>query len=319
MEALTSKVIENKIFENYIEYANLFTEFQSKFLEGLFSRYQSIENGNLVLYYAKETHQDILRQKDFNLSFNLGLEKFWENHSKIKLDKKPLIKIADDTFLPKETVRRKILQLTKQNVINKVNKRICWAPNELYKQNYNLFIEKEIQDVVKLISFVCKKLNYSISSEELTREIKDKFSFYWFHYLDVQLNYLKIWTKQLKDLELLFISIQVASLFNLKAKKKNLSHKNINNNPGLIKDLISASVSATSISEVTDIPRATCIRKLETLVKMKMISQDKISKRYYLIPESITENVISKKVTINVIKIFSDFFFICIRAISLKT
>ena len=318
MEALTSKVIENKIFENYIEYANLFTEFQSKFLEGLFSRYQSIENGNLVLYYAKETHQDILRQKDFNLSFNLGLEKFWENHSKIKLDKKPLIKIADDTFLPKETVRRKILQLTKQNVINKVNKRICWAPNELYKQNYNLFIEKEIQDVVKLISFVCKKLNYSISSEELTREIKDKFSFYWFHYLDVQLNYLKIWTKQLKDLELLFISIQVASLFNLKAKKKNLSHKNINNNPGLIKDLISASVSATSISEVTDIPRATCIRKLETLVKMKMISQDKTSKRYYLIPDTFTENLVSQKITKNTVKIFSNFYFICIRAMESK-
>ena len=46
----------------------------------------------------------------------------------------------------------------------------------------------------------------------------------------------------------------------------------------LLKEFISASISATSISEVTKIPRATCVRKLETLVKLKVISQDKIQK-----------------------------------------
>ena len=53
------KNIENKILEDWIEYQYLFIEFQSKFLTNLHVRYQGIDNGNLVLYFAKQTHQDI--------------------------------------------------------------------------------------------------------------------------------------------------------------------------------------------------------------------------------------------------------------------
>ena len=90
-------------------------------------------------------------------------------------------------------------------------------------------------------------------------------------------------------------------------------------NPSLIKEFISASISATSISEVTKIPRATCVRKLEFLVKLKIVSQDKISKRYYLIPEATADNLISRKITGQVVKVFSNFYFICLRAINSKT
>ena len=43
--------------------------------------------------------------------------------------------------------------------------------------------------------------------------------------------------------------------------------------------------SATSVSEVTGIPRATCIRKLERLSKAKFVKKDPFSKRYNLINE----------------------------------
>ena len=48
----------------------------------------------------------------------------------------------------------------------------------------------------------------------------------------------------------------------------------------------SISISATSISDITGIPRATCIRKLNQMVKQKIISQDKNTKRYYIVPEA---------------------------------
>ena len=44
-------------------------------------------------------------------------------------------------------------------------------------------------------------------------------------------------------------------------------------------------ISATSVSEVTGIPRATCIRKLEWLSKAKFVRKDPLSKRYNLINE----------------------------------
>ena len=319
MQQTSTKSIEKIILDNYIEYQYLFVEFQSKFMSGLFNRYQSLENGNLVLYYAKETHQDILRKKDYDLNFNISFEKFWENHSEVSPPPISIIKIGEDLLLPKETTRRKILQLIKQKVLNKKNKKTGWLPNEQYKQSYNSVIDEEIDGVCKLISYVCEKTNNSVSKEQVKKEIKEKFSFYWFHYLGAQLEYLKLWTKQLKDIELGLIFLQLAHLFTSKAKEKNLYHKDIFENPSLLKEFISASISSTSIAEVTGIPRATCVRKLDFLVKLKIIAQEKISKRYYIIPNVISDNFISQKITENAIKLFSNFYFICIRAINIKS
>ena len=314
----TQAVIGKAINENYINYLYLFVEIQSKFLSKLYSRYQSIENGNLVLYYARQAHKNILRNKDYNLSFDISLQKFWENHSQIDCKKISIIKTATNTSLSKETARRKILELIKQKVLNKKNRNIGWLPNQQYKQNYNLIIDDEINDVCKLISFICNKTNLSISKEEITTELKEKFSFYWFHYLGVQLEYFKIWNKQFSDPEIILIFLQVTHLFTLKAKGKNLSHKKLYDEPSLLKEFINVSISATSVAEVSKIPRATCIRKLEVLVKSKLISQDKISKRYYIIPNTIRDDLILMKTTEKVTKVFSEFYFICLRALNVK-
>ena len=319
MELLLPKNIESKILEDYLSYQNLFVELQSKFLTSMYTRYQCVEKGNLVLYYAKQTQQDILRQKDYNLNFNISYEKFWENHNKINPKRNSVNKVAQDILLPKETTRRKILQLIKQKVLNKKNENIGWLPSEQYKLNYNLVIDQEMNDVAKLIGYICRKINLPIPKEELVKELREKFSFYWFHYLNTQLKYLKLWSKQVNDLELVLIFLQVAHLFTSKAKEKNLSHKNLFDNPSLIKDYVNASISATSIFEITGIPRATCVRKLETLVGLKMILQDNITKRYYLIPKAIEDNLVSRNATEKVVKLFSEFYFICIRAIITKT
>ena len=96
-------------------------------------------------------------------------------------------------------------------------------------------------------------------------------------------------------------------------------HKNLFDDPSLLKEFIGASISATSVSDVTKISRATCVRKLETLIKLKVISQDNNTKRYYLIPNLTSENLISRDITQKIVKNFSEFFFICIRAINSKT
>jgi len=319
MGTLSAKIIEDKILNNYIDYQYLFIEFQSKFLSSLYNRYQSVENGNIVLYFAKQTHQDILRQKDYDLNFDISYEKLWENYSGIKPRQRSLVKVADDTLLPKETVRRKILQLIKQKVLYKEKKNIGWLPNEQHKKIYNLVIDQEINDLGKLITFICEKINLSITRKEVKEEIKKNFSFYWFHYLEAQLKYLKLWSHQFNDREIILIFLQVTHLFTSKVKEKILSHTDVFHNPSLLKEFIRASISATSISEITKIPRATCVRKLEHLVDLKVVLQDKISKRYYIIPTAISENLISKKITEEIVKNFSKFFFICIRAINAKT
>ena len=319
MQLLTSKLIEKKILENYIEYQHLFTEFQTDFLSGLYKRYQGLENGNLVLHYAKLAQLEILKQKNYDLNFNLCFENLWENHRLIDPQKSPIIKVAQDTSLAKETARRKISQLVKQKVLSKENNKIVWAPNEQYKKNYNLFVHQEIEGVSKIIIFICKKLDLFIFKEEIIKELKKNFSFYWYHYLRTQLEYLKIWSVQFKDLELVFIALQVISIFVRKAKEENLSHKDIYENSNVFNNFKSEGINATSVSEITGIPRATCVRKLETLIGLNIIQQDTISKQYYIAPSNALKNLIGKKNTLKIAEAFSNFYFICIRAITAKS
>jgi hypothetical protein len=316
--SLSPEIIQDTIFENFIEYQDIFIQFQSNFLAGLYKRYQGVETGSLVLYFAKFAHQDILRQKDYDLNFNIDFENFWENHKLVSPTKNPIIKIAEDAALPKETARRKILQLINQKVLSKKNSNIGWFPNEQYKKSYNLVVQNEIKEVSSLLHYICKKMDLPISKDIVEKELKKKFNFYWFHFLNTQLEYLKLWRAQLKDLELVLIGLQVTSIFALRAKEKNLSYEKIYNNPSMIKEFSWASINATSVAEVTGIPRGTCIRKLENLVKLKMFEQDNNSKRYFLVSSSTSKDLISKKITQDVTKTFSKFYFLCIRALTAK-
>ena len=111
MNLLSSKFIEKKILDNYVEFQYLFLEFQSKFLSGLHTRYQSVENGNLVLYFAKQTHQEILRLRDYDLNFNISYEKFWENHSQIKTKRLVILELQKIHFYPKRQREEKSYNL----------------------------------------------------------------------------------------------------------------------------------------------------------------------------------------------------------------
>ena len=55
-------------------------------------------------------------------------------------------------------------------------------------------------------------------------------------------------------------------------------------------DLRQANISATSIAEITGIPRATCIRKLEKLSNLQVVEKDPTSKRYFFLTNKLQNN-----------------------------
>jgi hypothetical protein len=318
---LLAKQIKEKILENFFEYIRLFTPVQSSFLSSLHQRYQCLESANIVLYFEKKTHQAILRQKNFDLNYDLSFKKFWQNHNVVEAPQSTIIDIAKNTNLPKETTRRKILELTKQKILVKKNRFTLWAPSEEYKKTYNDCAELEIKQLTKLTKYITDKINLNISSESILNKYKEKFSFYWFNYLNLQLRWMQLWKSQLHDLEIVLIFMQIASLLSSRVKEK-ISHNilfsepNIINNP--ITQNLNVSVSATSLSDITGIPRATCIRKLNFMVAKKLLMQDGNSKRYYIIPEALTKNLVSKDLTEKVTGLFSEFYFISIKAMDSK-
>ena len=290
---IDTNIIEKNLNENFIKLMPTFYEMQSTFLSGLYKRYGDLEGGNIVIFFARDLHLEILRKRENDLSFNLSLENFWNNHKDVIQSSKKIIFISKQTGLPKETTRRKLINLVKKKHIKKSEKnRVFWEPISEFKESYVKIIEEQISSLSKFIFEQGKFLDLNLTFAKIQKDIKSNYSFFWYHYLNFQLEYFKFWQEKLKDLEMLLIGLQTqiqtinylskhtSGDFNVFFQNKIPRHINI-------KD---ANISATSISEVTGIPRPTCIRKLDRFVKMKFLEKDKATKRYYLLLGHLNSN-----------------------------
>ena len=275
--------IEKILKDNFTRLMPTFYEMESSFLTGVYKRYGDLEGGNIVIYFARDLHLEILRKREVDLSFDLSLDMFWQNHRDIKQGKKKIILVSKETGLPKETARRKIISLIKKKHLKKEEKsRLFWEPASEHKETYLKIIGEQINSLSKFILEQTKLLELNIPLTKIEKEIKKNYSFYWYHYLSVQLQYIKFWQEKLNDLEMLLIGlqtiIQTVNFLNRKTVNGNFNGIKIQKNT----DIKDANISATSVSEVTGIPRATCIRKLDKFVKMKVLEKDIASKRYFL-------------------------------------
>ena len=310
--AEVKKVYKN----NYSQILGLFMNVQSDFLSGIYNRYnKDLDAANIVLYFAKNLHQETLRERENDLEYDISFENFWNNHGKTRQKKLKIIEISEQTGLPKETTRRKVHNLVKTKTLLKDKNTISWLPAEIHKSSYNSIINQEVGQLARLIRFFSNQLNYNLSSEKISEDIKKNFSFYWFHYLNTELKYLRMWHNKLKDLELLLISIQCLIQANLSLQKRGAKVEG----QGEIKeriDISQSTISATSISEITGIPRATCIRKLEKLYKLKFLKKDANSKRYYTdFKSSNNASLNSKETSEFTMDIFSEFLCLALRTL----
>ncbi len=171
-----------------------------------------------------------------------------------------------------------------------------------------------------------KFLSLNIPISKIEKEIKNNYSFYWYHYLSAQLEYMKLWQVRFGDLEMLLIGMQTL-IQGIKYSKNSNKSKNLDSFlvSKVVKstDLLNAEnvgISATSISEVTAIPRANCIRKLEKYIKMEVIEKDPVTKRYNLIPTHIRYASFSANPILDGIKdtidIFAEFSLIVLKSLN---
>mgnify|MGYP001266887141 CR=1 FL=1 len=275
---INQKVIEENFERNSTKILPIFFEMQSAFLSGIYKRYGDLEGGQIVIYFARNLHLKVMRKREENLDFDLSLDKFWFNHQNTIQDKLKIISVSRFTGLPKETTRRKIIELTKLKHLKKSNKNsLYWEPSSQAKDTYMKIIKEQINSLSKFLFEQSKFLNIDVPFSKFYKEIEKNYCFYWFHYLTTQLDFMKYWQKKTKDLEILLIGLQSLIQSLNYFKKSNTSNKY-------------PDISATSVSEVTGIPRATCIRKLEWLSKAKFVKKDPLSKRYNLINDDKNNN-----------------------------
>lgn len=302
--------IENIYKENFSNITAIFLKKQRLFLNGIYNRYfNDLESGNIVLYFAKNLHRRILSERINDLNYNISFSNFWSNHGKIEKQNLSIISIAKETGLARETVRRKVHKLINENILRKKDSRIFWEPNNYSKITYDKIIEKEVNELCEFIYILSLYSGLEISKSKITDSIKKNFSYFWYHYLDAQLKYFHIWQEEFNDLELLLIYLECNFQANRIYENKKVDYEN----HFLIKKTyfkgIIPSVSATTINDITNIPRASCIRKLDKLVKIRILNKDLFTKKYSSninSPSNIMSQ--SKNMSKKVINIFCKFY-----------
>ena len=135
-----------------------------------------------------------------------------------------------------------------------------------------------------------------------------------------------MWRTKLKDNELLLIILQTVIPTLQYADKQHLKNAKLENIFELIGKIgnqynfSNTAVSATTVSEITGIPRSTCIRKLDKLVKLRFLLREIKTKRYFISQNlsDRTKNILTKENVSYTVEIFSKYLSIILTSLLLN-
>ena len=336
LKVYSAGVIQKTFIKNHNKLLSSFYEMQSEFLRARYKLNKSIETSNILTYLGKNLHLEIVRQREKDLDYDISLTNFLKINSFMRNDERgektgsKIVTIVEETGIPKETVRRKLKKLMENKTIS-YDRRNKFYYFNLHARNEELFkdfIEKDINALARFVLDVTKQLNLNLKLKFIENEIKNQFSFYYYHYYNCQVAWMKMWQKEIKDVDLIFITIQALIPAMQHAaddySKSNIGAENLYSLIGKTgKDYnktLRSTINASSISEISGIPRATCIRKLQKLVKLGMLMKELNSKRYY-VNQSVSErtrNVMKKTNVIHSVDIFCELLSVIISALTRK-
>ena len=206
------------------------------------------------------------------------------DQNEIEIEKINVVKISKVLNIPKESARRKINELEEMGAIKRINKKIIIDKNTWP----NIKPEETIKRMTRFLSSLSKicftegKISEPLSSEILTKTCKEYFSFIWLLYYKMQFPMLLGNKKIFGDLESFHVNgicIINQALHSKKNDNSEMSREFYLEKYFLSDQREETGVNAMSISDISGIPRATVIRKLNKLLKEKFLSID--NKKHY--------------------------------------
>ena len=266
---LNEENVFNVFSKNYTQSIILWYEFQRVWYHRAVTTFNDINKFFILEYFFKKTFSS------YNDHFiNKNFDEFY-NQESLEIEKFNIVDLAKELNFSKETVRRKLLELEKAQIIIKNKKNI--------KINFASFLTKteaEVQGFSKLVSLFTKilyekKYVYKVFSEkEIEVVIKENFTRFCLPFLEFQIAFSLRVRSVFKDAETWFIwnLLVYNQTLNLFKKFKNgedvtygkfikmLPHEH----PGL---------NAMSIADLSGIPRPTVLRKLNLLIKEKAVTK----------------------------------------------
>lgn len=264
---IDERIIYNKVIDkNFSLLAPFFYSFVSNWLIRAYKRYNDIDKFLIIIYLI---HQNLVFYRKNGLI--IDYDTFYRDRT-LEINKINISDISKDLELPKESVRRKILDLEKNGAIKKIGKKIFIDRSTLFKAKATDTV-LELSNLLVQFNKILKKENLIkeiFELDKITNSIKENFSFCLYQLNKFIFIYLNRWRTELKDLETLSIAmILVLSATHNKDFIPSKSSLNTYRKDIMGSDL--RGVNAMSISEITNIPRPTVVRKLKFLIDKKVL------------------------------------------------
>ena len=293
-KTLTDDQVYDCLMENYAGLGKDWISHQWNWINSVYWAFNDHYKYMIVISLVEKTMQ-FYNQMNIQYSYDEYYSK-----SYLQIEKFSITELCEKLKLPKETVRRKVLELEKDGVISRSKKKII-----IDRKAFGFVKpQNQIKFTSKYIHLVSQELNqnkvYSkkLDPKQIENVIKKNFTLCWDWFYRMQIPLIIGYNFIFDDLTTFHIwgTITMNQAFNF---KKNFDSENIHtlqpsymtfNEITLGKIGSSTGISAMSISDMTNIPRATVIRKCKYLIKNDLIKINE--KKQYVLTKLNHEKII---------------------------
>ena len=272
-KTLEDEQVYSSIMSNYSDLSKEWIIHQWNWMNNVYSPFKDHYKYMIVISLIEKTLQ-FYDQMNIQYTYDEYYSKSYQ-----QIEKFSITELCEKLDLPKETVRRKVLELENEGVISRSKKKII-----IDRKAFSFAKpEQQMKFSSKYILLVSQALNKeNIYSKKLDQKmieniIKKKFTLCWRWFYRMQIPLIIGYHKFMQDLTTFHIwgTICMNQVLNVSkyletGDKPNLDH--FTTSDILIKNLgTDSGISAMSISDMTNIPRATIIRKCKYLIKEDLI------------------------------------------------
>ncbi|MDC0628121.1 hypothetical protein OAP04_00930 [Pelagibacteraceae bacterium] len=251
-------------------------KFQQVWVNQTYSTFKDFDTYLILMYLKNKIFID------YSDRFHLMSMDAFYSQEKIAIDKINIIQISKSLNIPKETIRRKINYLQKNDIIFRSGKTIYLNSKalEIVKPQrsiplLSIFFEK-ISDILSKENWFGKPLE----RESLKEFIENHYTVCWEYFYRFQIPYLTRHRKCFGDLESWNIwgSIALTQTAAFNEEYQKVSRDELASYEDYIFAVIKykpkRGINASSISDISSIPRATVIRKLKRMEKIGFIKRN---------------------------------------------
>ena len=255
--------------------------FQQEWVRNIYSQFKDHDKYIILMYLISKTWQN-----NSNLFKFQSIDEYYSQNA-ISLPNISLSEISINLKIPKETIRRKLVELEKKNIIEREGQKIILAQLALSLQKPETSIKK-LSIFFEKLSILLSAQDWfgpAISREDIELFFNKYYTVFWNRFFKMQIPFLIRWKTVFGDLEswVIWANMGINQSSNLEKistnSKKKFSLSEVKSGKFYIDNIQenepTQGVNASSIADISGIPRATVLRKLKKLSSEKVIKRNK--------------------------------------------